>query len=118
MQSKVISDVIVDSAMANALGYASDTVYSLYIPNTFTPNGDGINDLFAPDGTGDWKSYYFEIRDKYNKRIFNTVDRFKGWDGKAAYEVLQQGVYQYYVEIKTGIPDMVHKYTGGVMIVK
>lgn len=117
-QSVPVSDIIVDHACALSLGYSSDTVYRLFIPNAFVPNGDVQDDTFSPVGTGDWQSYYFEIRNKYNEVIFKTSDPKRSWDGRVAGgdERVPHGLYQYYVEIKTGCPDAVHKYKGAVLI--
>lgn len=60
------------------------TVYSrLYMPNSFTPNGDGKNDLFQiPPGSAIELSE-FSVYDRWGAKVFTTTDAGKGWDGKA-----------------------------------
>lgn len=55
--------------------------FGIYIPNAFTPNGDGLNDFFQPKGFG-IKDYELEIFDRWGERIFNTKVFEEGWDGK------------------------------------
>jgi hypothetical protein len=112
-QSGVVSDVLVDHAMAVQLGYPSDTVYTCYITNIVSHCDEAG---FAAVGIGDWKSYYLEVRDKYNKIIFSTNDREKKWDVSFGSNPINSGVYYYYVEIATGTPKAVHKYAGGVFL--
>lgn len=58
--------------------------YSIYVPNTFTPNSDGINDVFLPKGVGIIeRGYELLIFDRWGNLIFKTNDLNKGWDGKA-----------------------------------
>jgi gliding motility-associated-like protein len=54
--------------------------HPFYIPNTFTPNGDGNNEDFKPVASTikDWE---FEIFTKWGDKIFSTVDETRGWDG-------------------------------------
>ncbi|MCB0539144.1 MAG: gliding motility-associated C-terminal domain-containing protein, partial [Bacteroidetes bacterium] len=52
----------------------------LNIPNIFTPNGDGQNDVFRCYGK-DIVQYQLEIFDRWGGRIFNTEEITEGWDG-------------------------------------
>lgn len=52
-----------------------------YIPNTFTPNGDGINDVFRAVPAGIASTEYFEVFNRWGKAIFSTKDLTIGWDG-------------------------------------
>jgi gliding motility-associated-like protein len=57
---------------------------SLFIPNAFTPDGDGINDVFIPLGVGiDATKYEFWIYDRWGNLIFFTDNPQTGWDGRA-----------------------------------
>ena len=53
---------------------------SVYLPNAFSPNGDGLNDIFKVKLVG-CKLSYFSIYDRYGKLVFYTSDEYKGWDG-------------------------------------
>lgn len=68
--------------------------HSLYIPNAFTLNNDGINDVFMPKGTG-IKNYNMMIFNRWGQEIFETNDLNTGWDGKYNGAVCPQDVYLY-----------------------
>ena len=65
------------------------------VPNAFTPNGDGINDVFRIYGTdADYIiKYNFEIYDRCGQMIFNTTDITQGWDGKMNGQYCPAGIY-------------------------
>jgi gliding motility-associated-like protein len=54
----------------------------IYIPNAFTPNGDGVNDVFRPMPVGFTKMEYFRIYNRWGEEIYNSVQYLKGWDGR------------------------------------
>ncbi|MDQ3101222.1 MAG: CotH kinase family protein, partial [Bacteroidota bacterium] len=82
--------------------YSTDTVtawldpqeYVYYTPNSFTPNGDGINDVFFPiNNVIDLESYDLNIYDRWGQVIFKSTDPYEGWDGTSAGGDLPIGVY-------------------------
>ncbi|MBK7668018.1 MAG: gliding motility-associated C-terminal domain-containing protein [Sphingobacteriaceae bacterium] len=54
--------------------------FGIYVPNAFTPNGDGMNDIFQPKGFGVVK-YELNIFDRWGERVFHTTTFEEGWDG-------------------------------------
>ncbi len=58
-------------------------MYTLYIPNAFSPNGDGINDYFHPYGQNlDPNTYELSIFDRWGQLVFYTKDMNLRWDGR------------------------------------
>lgn len=58
----------------------------LFLPNTFTPNGDGQNDYFFPQGTGVGKIKSFIVYNRWGQKVFEKTgmdvnSREQGWDG-------------------------------------
>lgn len=53
----------------------------IYVPNAFSPNGDGKNDLLRAIPIGLNSFSYFVIYNRYGEKVFYTTDRVKGWDG-------------------------------------
>ncbi|MGZ4117222.1 MAG: Ig-like domain-containing protein, partial [Bacteroidia bacterium] len=92
--------------------------FTFYIPNAFSPNGDGINDYFYGTGVGIVK-YELYVFDRWGNLIFDTDDINKYWDGKANHgsEMAQQDVYVWKVKL-TDVFDKKHNYIGTVTIVK
>lgn len=68
----------------------------LFIPNVFTPNGDGANDLFAIKGN-DVLSYHIQIYTRWGQLIFESNDIEKPWDGKYNGQFCPEGTYLYHV---------------------
>ncbi|MFN8291531.1 MAG: gliding motility-associated C-terminal domain-containing protein [Chitinophagaceae bacterium] len=54
----------------------------LYVPNAFTPNGDGKNDLFYPFPVGIKAINYFRVYNRWGQLMFSSNVLYKGWDGK------------------------------------
>jgi gliding motility-associated-like protein len=67
---------------------------SIYIPNAFTPNGDGINDTFGVKGEG-IKDFRLLIFNRWGEVIFESTEPRKQWDGRVSGEPVQQGTYVY-----------------------
>jgi gliding motility-associated-like protein len=75
------------------------------IPNTFTPNGDGINDHWDIQGLVAYVNASVDIYDRYGQQVFHSIGYPKPWDGTYSGKQLPAGVY-YYV-IKTNFQGLV-----------
>ena len=73
---------------------------SIYIPNAFTPNGDGLNELFTAYGVN-WRTFQMWIFDRWGKELYFSNNPEKGWNGldPTTGEVMAQGVYVYRIRI-------------------
>ena len=76
----------------------------VFIPNTFSPNGDGQNDLFYPRGRGVKIVLYFRIYNRSGQLVFERTrfqlnDQSSGWDGKMKGHVLSPDVFVYTAEM-------------------
>lgn len=68
----------------------SDTLYIgvencpiyFYVPNAFTPNNDGINDVFKPLIKGPLQEYRIEIYNRFGNKVFASTNPQKGWNGQ------------------------------------
>jgi gliding motility-associated-like protein len=57
-------------------------IFTLYVPNAFTPDGDGLNELFMPMGEGaEVDNFKFLIYDRWGELIFTATEPGVGWDG-------------------------------------
>jgi gliding motility-associated-like protein len=68
---------------------------NIYIPNAFSPNGDGINDIFIPR-SNILKSMKLVINDRWGHEVFESNDINKGWDGNYKGQPAQVEEYGYY----------------------
>jgi gliding motility-associated-like protein len=51
------------------------------MPNSFTPNNDGVNDVFKPTVSQPLAAYRFTIYNRYGQTIFTTTQQYTGWNG-------------------------------------
>ncbi len=71
----------------------------IFIPNTFSPNGDNRNELFGPEALAPVKEYYFAIFNRWGEKLFETKDPTMKWDGTYRGERVMQGNYMYMVNL-------------------
>jgi gliding motility-associated-like protein len=84
----------------------------LFIPNVFSPNGDGVNDLFVVNYTGD-QAFTLTIMDRWGVNLYQSNNKTKGWDGKnQKSQDVTDGVYYYVVTAGT------REFTGTVTLVR
>ena len=81
----------------------------VYIPNSFTPNGDAINSEFLPIVSFvSSEKYQFKIFDRWGFKIFETNNPLKGWNGKINGRKVPAGTYVYklsYLEANNEIKE-------------
>lgn len=90
------------------------------IPNTFTPNGDGINDTWSPNFTQFYESVEVFIYNRYGDKIYNNREFKNGdeWDGTNNGVPLPPATYYYVLNFKFADSDAKYTYTGGVTIIR
>ena len=74
------------------------------IPNAFSPNGDGINDIFM-------KGTDLVIFDRFGRELFRSSDRQEGWDGTFKGTTVRPGEYLYVVTIRRNGHEYIKKGT-------
>jgi gliding motility-associated-like protein len=108
--------------------YTSDTTEvireycecNLFVPNAFSPNDDGRNDMFLvqlPSGCT-FSSFTLSVYNRWGERIFTSHDPLKGWDGTVKGIAAEQGVYMYTVEGYTGIKKVHKKQKGDITLIR
>ncbi len=97
-----------------------DPDFSVFIPNTFTPNDDGRNELFGPV-LHSIKEMEFAVFDRWGQVIFSTRSTDKGWDGTFKGKPCMEGTYAWKLHLKTqsSIPNQKEKFmTGHVLLMR
>jgi len=92
--------------------------FSFYAPNAFTPDGDGINDVFhfAHSGILD-EGYSFEVYDRYGHVIFSTKDKNTDWNGEVyGRKIAKPGLYIYLVKYKSYM-NVEYTKSGKIMVI-
>ena len=91
-------------------------VFTIYIPNAFTPNGDNLNDYFSAKGA-EIDEFEMKIFDRWGELIFETNNIGRGWDGTANHgsKMSENGVYVYKIAVRD-FEHRYHDYTGSVTL--
>ncbi|MBL7923793.1 MAG: PKD domain-containing protein [Bacteroidia bacterium] len=90
--------------------------YAFWIPNAFTPNNDGRNDVFMVKGFG-YTGYEMSIFNRWGERVYTGSNDAEGWDGTLGGEPVKMDVYVYKVDIRDVFGNP-HSYTGRVTLVR
>ncbi|KAF5043662.1 hypothetical protein DSECCO2_499910 [anaerobic digester metagenome] len=97
--------------------YVKDVV-TMYVPNSFSPDGDGINELFKPVGHGiDENFYTFMVFDRFGKMLFITSDYEEGWDGTFEGKRCSMGSYTYEIFYRD-TEGIKRKLFGGIELIR
>ncbi|MBM3430144.1 MAG: T9SS type B sorting domain-containing protein, partial [Bacteroidetes bacterium] len=105
--------------VASAQDGCSDTAYHvikvsdvviIYVPNSFTPDGDGLNDIFIPQLTAGYdrdKVYEFLIYNRWGEVIFKSTQVLEGWDGTYKGVPVQIGTYTWTIRFKDSMSNKI-----------
>ncbi len=102
----------IEFTRSNVVEVEREPVISL--PNSFTPNGDGLNDIFIIGGKF-IKSYEMQVFNRWGEVLFQTTNLENGWDGTSKEEKLSVGNYTYWIRIKD-LNNNEHIRTGSILI--
>ncbi|HZF99389.1 MAG TPA: choice-of-anchor L domain-containing protein [Chitinophagales bacterium] len=95
---------------------AIDVPHEVFIPNTFTPNGDGANDLFRVYGMG-IRVYKLTVFDRLGERVFEAEGNQPEWDGSFKGQPVNTGTFVYYTEIEF-LDGLVRREWGDVNVLR
>jgi gliding motility-associated-like protein len=113
----VMSDKGCRDTLVKAITIGDD--FGIYVPDAFSPNGDGLNDIFQPKGFGIVK-YEMNIYDRWGERIFTTTEFEQGWDGsfpKRAESELKEDVYVWQIKL-VSVFGKVKEISGKVSLIR
>lgn len=94
--------------------------YLVYVPNSFTPNGDGVNDVFKPVLTGAIPTHFeFLIFNRWGELIWETQDLEQGWNGFLQKQGTEapSALYSWKLVVRD-FKGINHEYFGHVMLVR
>lgn len=92
-------------------------IFTLYVPNAFTPNNDGLNDEFFPVITGELENT-FEMRifNRWGEQLFFTHDKTNTWDGYIGINPAQEDVYIWKIYVEPNDGKDAKEYVGRVTL--
>ncbi len=88
----------------------------IFVPNTFTPDGNGLNETFAPILSFTPLMYRMIIKDRSGRTLFETKDHRRAWDGRYAGGRLPEDVYIWFLEAQTPEGKIIKK-SGTITII-
>lgn len=78
--------------------YIEPLVCSMAAPESFSPNGDGINDFWNVSNTAYYEEYYIQVFSRWGQKVFDAKNPFEKWDGKSLGVPVPDGTYYYIIE--------------------
>ncbi len=75
-----------------------------FIPNTFTPNGDGVNDAWKIEYLDSYPGVIVNIYNRFGIKVFGSIGYLKLWDANLNGQLLPVGTYYYVIDPKIGLP--------------
>jgi gliding motility-associated-like protein len=93
----------------------------VYIPNVFSPNGDGLNDSFVPYfGDCELLDYHLQVFSRWGAVVFDSNNPDTGWDGSFRGKAMQPDVFVFQLQYSLKTPDgeSSHLRAGDVLIVQ
>jgi gliding motility-associated-like protein len=92
-------------------------VFKFYIPNAFTPDGDGLNDVFRPV-LSSAEDYTFLVFNRFGQLLFETHDIHAGWDGQYKGELCPTESYIYKISLLDEEENRYRVYTGSFILLR
>ena len=110
--------------VTNTCGSASDAIIitnkdcNFYFPSAFSPNRDGVNDIFKILTPYTLKEYHLSIYNRWGQKIFESLDYLKGWNGTNNGENAENGGYVWHCELTNPASGNKISRNGTVLLVR
>ena len=76
--------------------------FYLYVPNSFSPDGNGVNEVWKPVGSGVMEDdYECTVYDRWGRVVFHSTSMYQSWDGTEKGKPLPAGSYVYFIRTYT-----------------
>lgn len=96
-----------------------DPSTTVFVPNSFTPDGDGINDLFFVVGDlSNSKNFRLTIHNRWGEEVFSSNDMLATWDGSYGGSPCEDGVYVWTVETQDPLNAEIRRMMGHVTLMR
>lgn len=89
---------------------------NVFVPNSFTPNGDGLNDTFAPE-CSDIKGVKIQVYSRWGELIYRGEGMEAAWDGSYRGTNVPDGVYSYVIQV-IGVDNKTYNYEGTLTLLR
>ena len=104
--------------VSNFVYVEEETIF--YVPNSFTPDGNDINNVFQPVFSEGYDPDFYSLRifNRWGEVVFETTEVLEGWDGTYKGNMCQDGTYVWSISFKAGTSDLVYRNEGHVTLIK
>ncbi len=107
------------TAVSSTCGTSTSSVFvrvykKITIPNTFSPNNDGVNDTWNIDALVTYPDCSIQIYNRWGQPVYQGTGYAKPWDGNHNGSRLPEGTYYYVIDLKNNTPRL----SGWVLIVR
>ena len=93
--------------------------YAFFLPNSFTPNGDGVNDEFYPVGDKvSVDNYSFKVFNRWGEMVFSTNEFGTGWDGKYQNNQVSTDAYVWKIDLVDASTGEEKSFNGYVLLTR
>lgn len=89
---------------------------TVFVPNAFTPNYDGLNDMVKPFIVG-YTLRWFKIYNRRGQQVFSTTDRNEAWDGRFKGKEMGMDTYYWAASVLDGL-QLEHLYKGDIILMR
>jgi len=91
----------------------------VFVPNAFTPDANGHNELFLPVISGfDLTLFEMKIFDRWGIEVYSSTEPEKGWDGTFNGGPAENGAYAWTMDIRSSTDVTIQRRTGSVMLLR
>jgi gliding motility-associated-like protein len=104
--------------VSNFVYVEEETIF--YVPNSFTPDGNEVNNVFQPVFSEGYDPDYYSLRvfNRWGEVIFETTEVLEGWDGTYKGYMSQDGTYVWSLSFKAATTDLMYRYEGHVTLIR
>lgn len=96
-----------------------DDVFQVFIPTAFSPDGDGLNEVLQVLGNDIADNdFHFMLFDRWGEKIFETKDRYAGWDGTYKGRTVKNGVYVWMLRAQSRYNGVNYDLRGHVSVIR
>ena len=122
--SRIYSVTITDNCKSVtdeiSLEYTNCTICEVYVPNAFSPDFNGYNDIFRPYSNCVLENYSMKIFNRWGAMVFESNNVDTGWDGRFNNKDVDEGVYVYLFEFEVNQmgENIIKKLSGDITVLK
>jgi gliding motility-associated-like protein len=115
--SLTVTDQYGCSATSSVVVETKQCLYGIFFPNGFTPNEDGVNDIYRPTVFGNLTKYQLQIFNRWGQKVFESEDYTKGWDGSLGNMTQVSGTYVWICHYQF-VGEAEKKESGSVVLIR